>query len=140
MKEPTRPTLSRRPSATVVIPDAQTEGPFVSTEPIKVQKEDMGVGIDFMICNKKEAPEASTQGEGNPATSISATTSTSEVVGISSRPTYQSSLATASGIVLVSNKVLHSLVDTLSSTTRLLENIEIYMATLYEQILLWVQK
>lgn len=69
-KYPIYPTLPRRSSEPVVVPQALNDGPLVSTKLSDVHGGNMGVCIDFEMGEQKEEIYLSTQSEETPTEDI----------------------------------------------------------------------
>ncbi|KAF3650799.1 hypothetical protein FXO38_16966 [Capsicum annuum] len=98
MKDPAYPALPRRSTKPIPVPQAQTEGPSVSRKTSDIYRDNVGDKVNIEIREQREALDLSTRREGTLVTSSSASTLTSESIGISSEPTLPSTIVFATGV------------------------------------------
>lgn len=90
----------------------------------------MGVSIDIEMGAQREALNLRTQGEVTLTTSSQALASMSKPVGASSLPPYPPTIATSTGITLVSYEFFHNIVNSQRFTDEQFCVVETKVATL----------
>lgn len=118
---------------------ALSEVPSIFVEHSDRQGGDVGTIMYFKMGKQLDGPDISSQREGTSSTSTLASAYTLELLGISYMPLRPSIIVPTIGFIVVPQKVLQHLVKIQDFITTYLEHVQTKLASLYMQILPWVQ-